>query len=372
MNAKILHNIRNASLGPAGCRCGWLPGLQKETDLQQRRQNTLSEDELLLLAEVAQLYYVRDFTQEQIAQRIGVSRSNVSRMLKEARAQGMVEIRIHSPFRTVPGLQEELRARLGLRECLVLDVANRGGGSSGAEDVYERIAALAARYLQENIADGSIVGVGWSTTVYRSVNSGYLRKKSGVTVVQLMGSVGGSIPGLNGISITARLADALGANAHYLHAPMLVTDAAVRNGLLRDPNIRRTLEMGRRADIAVVGVGAIDRDHGQYRTGYLNDADLEYIRGHGAVGDVCGSYFSSDGQPVPLEMNERTIALDFESLRRIPGRVGVSWGVQKALANIGAVRSGLLNVLITDEDTAGEMLDVLRGGDEAASRADEV
>jgi deoxyribonucleoside regulator len=107
-------------------------------------------------------------------------------------------------------------------------------------------------------------------------------------------------------------------------------------------------------------VGAINRDHGQYRTGYLNDADLDYIRGNGAVGDVCGSYFSSDGSPVPLEMNERTIAISFEDMSRVPNRVGVSWGAQKALANVGAVRSGLLNVLITDEDTAREMLGILQ------------
>jgi deoxyribonucleoside regulator len=323
--------------------------------LEEYRRKALSQDGSLKLADVARLYYLEDLSQEQIARRIGGSRSNVSRMLKEARARGMVDIRIRSPLETVPRLQEELKARLGLRECLVLAAADR---ESHAVERADKIAAFTARYLQENIADGDIIGVGWSRTVYRSVNSGYLREKSNVTVVQLMGSVGESIPELNGISITSRLADALGANARYLHAPMLVTDAMVRNGLLRDPYIRRTLEVARNADTIVVGVGAINQDHGQYRTGYLNDADLDYIRANGAVGDVCGSYFSSDGSPVPLEMNERTIAISFEDMSRIPNRVGVSWGAQKALANVGAVRSGLLNVLITDDDTAREMLGI--------------
>jgi deoxyribonucleoside regulator len=335
--------------------------------LERRSRTALSRDGLFRLADVARLYYLENLSQEQIARRIGVSRSNVSRMLKDARAQGMVEIRIHSPLETVPRLQEELKARLGLRECLVMAAVHRESRALEAADTVGEIAAFTARYLQENIPDGSIVGVGWSRTVYRSVNGGYLRKKSDVTVAQLMGSVGSSIPELNGISITARLADTLRANAHYLHAPMLVTDAAVRKGLLRDPYIRRTLEVARRADIMVVGVGAINRDHGQYRTGYLNDADLDYIRGSGAVGDVCGSYFSSDGSPVPLEMNERTIATSLEDMKRIPNRVCVSWGAQKALANVGAVRSGLLNVLITDEDTAREMLDILENKNAGSS-----
>jgi DNA-binding transcriptional regulator LsrR (DeoR family) len=100
---------------------------------------------------------------------------------------------------------------------------------------------------------------------------------------------------------------------------------------------------------------------GQYRTGYLDDGDLEGIRARGAVGDICGSYFSRDGSHVPLEMNERTIAIGFEEMRAIPNRIGVSGGPGKALANIGAVRAGLLNVLITDEDTAAEMLGILEG-----------
>lgn len=337
--------------------------------MEQRRRSALSEDELLLFAEVAQLYYVKDLTQEQIAQRIGTSRSNVSRMLKEARRQGMVEIRIHSPLRTVPGLQEELALRLGLRECLVLADLDPSSPIFEATDTPGRVAALAARYLQENISEGDIVGLGWSSAVYRVVHSRFLREKRDVTVVQMMGSIGGSIPDLDGVAITAHLADVLGANAHYLHAPMLVTDAAVRNGLLRDLHIRKTLEVARRANIMVAGVGAINRDSGQYRTGYLNDADLDYIREQGAVVDICGSYFSRDGSPVPLEMNERTIAIGFEDMKRIPTRVGVSSGAHKPLANIGAARSGLLNVLITDEDTARKMLDILKSEDAATSKA---
>lgn len=336
--------------------------------MQQRRQATLTEDDLLALAEVAQLYYAEDFTQAQIARRVGGSRSNVSRMLKEARARGLVEIRIRSPLGTVPELQEALRERMGLGECLVLAISDRGPQASEPDGVARKIGALAARYMQENVADGSVVGVGWSSTVYHHVvSSGYLREKRGVAVAQLMGSVGDSIPELNGMHITARLAAALGANAHYLHAPMLVSDASVRDALMRDQGVRRTLGVARRADVTVVGVGAVDRESGQYRTGYLNDADLEYIRGRGAVGEVCGSYFSCDGSPCQVEMNQRTVALDFESLAGVPTRIGVSWGVKKALANVSVVRSGAVNVMITDEDTAREMLRLV--DDEAAGPA---
>ena len=320
-----------------------------------------------MLAEVAQLYYIRNFTQEQIAKRIDTSRSNVSRMLKEARKQGMVEVRIHSPLRTVPELQEELVSRLGLRECLVLAALDRDSDVFEATDTVTQVAALAARYLQENIEAGTIVGLGWGRSVHRVVHNRFFREKRDVTVVQVMGSIGGSIPEFDGIATTARLAEVLQASAHYLHAPMLVTNAAVRDGLLRDPHIRKTLEVAEQTDTIVSSVGTPGREHGQYLTGYLSDDDLEYIREQGAVGDICGAYFASDGSPVPLEMNERSIALGADRLADVPNRVGVSSGPEKPVANIGAARSSLLNVLITDEDTAGRMIDIL--DDEPAGSA---
>lgn len=332
--------------------------------MTRQRRTALSEDESLLLAEVAQLYYLRDFTQAQIAQRIGGSRSNVSRMLKEAREQGMVEISIHSPLRTASGLQEKLVERLGLRECLVLADLDLVSRTFEATDNISQVAALAARYLQENTGEGDVVGLGWSRSVHYVVRSRFLREKREVAVVQLMGSIGGSITELDGIAVTAFLADVWGASAHYLHTPMLVTEATVRDGLLRDPHISKTMKTARQADTIVVGVGSMDEENGQYRTGYLSKADLDYIRDQGGVAEICGSHISRDGSLVPLEMHERTIAISFEEMKRIPNRIGVSSGTHKPLANIGAIRSGLLNVLITDEDTARKMLDVL--GDESS------
>ena len=314
----------------------------------------MSGSELRQLVEVAHLYYISDFTQEKIASRMRVSRSKVSRMLKEARARGLVEIRIRSSLITASELQERLQSELGLRECLVLAAPDSTDGA-------ERVGALAGHYLQENIVDGSIVGVGWSSAVYSTVSSEILEEKKDVTVAQLMGSVGDTIIELNGVYITGRLADALGAHAQYMQAPMIVTDAAVRDGLIRDQYINRTLTVSRRANIMLVGIGAVNENIGQYRAGYLDDSELEHIRERGAVGEVCGSYFSREGDIVPLELNERMIGLGSEDLLDIPLRVGVSWGIQKVLANIGAARSGLVNVLITDETTAREMLDVLDG-----------
>ena len=306
---------------------------------------------MLVLGEAARLYYVERFTQDRISRRLGVSRSNVSRMLKEARDLGLVEIRVRAPMQTASDLGHELRARLGLRECHVLAARSTGGD----------IGAFGALHLQRHVSEGSVVGIAWSSAVHGVVNSGRLRERKDTEVVQLLGSLGGSVPDLDGAYLTAGLARALGARAHHLlQAPVLVADAAVREGLLRDRHIARTLEIAGQADVLMFGVGTVDRASGQYRTGYLDDRDMEYIAGLGAVGEVCGSYFSRDGSFVPVEMNRRTIGLGFREFGRVPARVAMGWGTRKALPNIAASRSKLVNVLITDEATATEMLDILK------------
>jgi DNA-binding transcriptional regulator LsrR (DeoR family) len=308
----------------------------------------------LLLAEVARLYYQEELSQDQIAQRTGVSRSSISRMLKEARDRGIVEIRVHHPFQTAPQLEQALKTRLGLKDCLVL---SRGPAElAGESDLTLRVGALAARYLAEAVPNGSILGVGWGSMVDSVVRSGYFANKRDMTVVQILGGVGGATQDIDGARIVNSLARSLGAKAAYLNAPMVVADAAVRTGLLRDQHIRQTLDLGRHADALLVGVGAVSRQSGLYRAGYLNDADLLYIEGEGAVGDICGHYFRADGSPCALEIDDRTVALPAESMLKAPLRVGASCGSAKALPNTGAARSGLINVLVTDQQAAEAML----------------
>jgi len=191
------------------------------------------------------------------------------------------------------------------------------------------------------------------------VTSGYFRRKRGVSVVQLMGSVGGATPDIDGGQVASRLGRALGGKVYYLQAPMVVTDAGVRAGLLRDQHIRKTLEMARRADILFFSVGAVTQASGIFRAGYLTELDLEYIQGQGAVGDICGVYFRQDGSPCSLELEERTIAVGGDVMRNAALRVGIGWGAAKALPSIGAIRAGLINVLVTEEECAREMLAIL-------------
>jgi deoxyribonucleoside regulator len=320
---------------------------------------TQESDDIYLLTEVASLYYEENYTQEQIARIIGVSRSGVSRLLSRSRELGLVDIHVHQVLRTSASLQQELSERFGLHDAQVLQTASD-------ELTLDRVGALAARYvdrrIQESHAAGNrpirTLGISWGTSMMEMLKALRPRRRLALNVVQLMGSVDTSTrPDIDGPEIARRLADAYGGHCYYLHAPLLVADAATREGLLKERSLRRSFQMMEQMDMALVGIGgARPEASGLFRAGYLDEAELQVIRSQGAVGDICGCYFDIEGRLCAHELLCRTISVPFETLGKVPLVVAVAAGVAKTEAVLGGLRTGVVKVLITDEPCARALL----------------
>ena len=311
-----------------------------------------------ILAEVATLYWIDKLTQEQIARQIGRSVPTVSRLLAEAEAAGIVEVRIHYPSTVVPALQAELTSRFGLRVARVLAAA-----TTDPNRLLAQLGELAARYLATVLADGLSISVGWGTTLYEVVQSLRPAYYRDIRVAQALGSLGSKLPAIDNHLIVRLLADRLGGTPHFLPAPMIVESELVRQSLLQDPQVRETLEIGRRSDIALTGIGVAQPDlAGMYRAGYIDEATLDGIRAAGAVGDILVGFFDQQGRLLDLPVTRRVIGLSLDDLAGIPLSIGIAGGTRKAAAILGALRAGLLHVLITDEETAREVIRLDDGG----------
>ena len=301
------------------------------------------------------MYYRSRLDQEEIARRMGVSRSTVSRMLSEALETGVVEIRIRRALPLADGLQRDLVREFALRDALVLDTSGRG------EDALARVGRLAARYLDTTLGEGDVLAISWGTGV-RAVADGLEPKvPRNVDVIQMLGGAGSRDPDVDGTELARRLADLLGGRCRYLNAPLVVDDEGVAAALLRQRSVRETLAAASHADVAVVGIGAlVPKVSSLLRAGHLTRRGITEIRRSGAVGDVCGHLFSVYGQLVDAELARRIITIDLAGLRQIPRVVGVAVSTEKAEAIHGALRSRLVNVLATDDTTARAVLHLAR------------
>jgi deoxyribonucleoside regulator len=178
-----------------------------------------------------------------------------------------------------------------------------------------------------------------------------------VRVAQALGSLGSKLPAIDNHLIARMLADRVGGVAHVLPAPMIVESELVRAALLQDPQVRETLEIGRRSDIALTGIGVAVPDlAGMYRAGYIDEATLDEIRAAGAVGDILVGFFDQAGRRLDLPVTRRVIGLSLDDLVSIPMTIAVAGGTRKAAAILGALRAELLHVLVTDEATAREVI----------------
>jgi len=307
-----------------------------------------------LLAQVASLYYEDRLTQDEIARRVGTSRSTISRMLGQAREAGVVEIVVHYPWKTAPELEDVLRARFGLRQARVLSVCGQS-----YDETLRGLGALAARYVESILADGMVLGISWGVAVHSTVRALRPERHIPITVVQMVGAVGEGDPLMDGTDLARLLANACGGEYRYLHAPLIVEDARAREALLQEPRIRDTLRLAGQADVALVGIGAPTPEvYSLLRAGYVDREALARLRAQGVVGDICARHYDAQGHVMDIELNHRIVGIELEALHGIGQVIGVAGGEAKAEAILGALRGGHVNVLVTDDAAARKVLEL--------------
>lgn len=317
----------------------------------------LEEERLEILTQVASMYYEDGLTQNDISDRLGYSRSNISRLLSEARSYGIVEIHVHHFLERSRRLEVQLQETFGLHEVRVL-----AGKSVPYEQTLRQVGRLAARFVEHKIEADTILGISWGTAIYevaRGIRPAHL---PGVKVVQLIGTVGSVDPQTDGPGLVRKIARNFEGEHYTLPAPWLISDESVRDALLKDRHLRETLELANRVTLGVVGVGtSIPNLSAIVRAGYLNYEEAKNLQEAGVAGDVCGLLFDIQGNLVENSLAGYVLGVQADVLRQVPLVAGVACGRVKATAILGALRSKLINSLVTDDTAAQAILDLNNG-----------
>ncbi len=307
-----------------------------------------------LMARAAALYYLEDNTQECIASRLGVSRIKVVRLLKKARANGIVEIRVHGPERLELALEAELMRRFGLRQALI--------AMDHSDETIQRanVARVAADFLVRRVREGMsiAVGMGRNVGVVADVIPD-VQKRSCVFVT----AIGGSQQAerlVNPAEICRTLAMRFGGTTRCLYAPAYAESDAVRGSFLAHEDVRATVAQAAAADMALVGIGDARDESAVVQMGCFSSEDMLNLRRAGAVGDILGCFFDINGRPVSQGMADRVIGISSADLARIPCVVGVASEAGKMPAILGALRTGMVNVLATHISTARKLVEMDR------------
>lgn len=326
---------------------------------------TANRKDVELLVEIARMYYEYGLGQQEIAERVGLSRSRISRMLTRAREAGIVQVTIVDPFREESLLAQELQARYGLKRAIVCPVPR-----SSRAPLAWHLAQAAARLLREIVRDGAIIGVCGGTTMLEVARALRPLKRKNVSVVQLEGTLSGKGEALiHGNEIALLFSRAFAATPFFLSVPAIVEHEQVKEALLSDRNVAKVLDMGKAANIAAFSIGRPDRSSLLVQAGYFSPEEMDSLVAAGAVGDLCSRFFAEDGSICDESLNRRTIGLELQDFMHKDFSVAVAGGPQKVAGIRGALRGRFANVLVTDEATARQLLDLECSLDQGQARA---
>lgn len=309
-----------------------------------------------LLAHIAGLYFVENLTQDQVAKKLGYSRSMISRLLTEAREKGVVEIRINHQVVRNYSLEQRLMTVFPLEDARVLS-----RGTMDETTMLRYLGAVAASYLQTIIHNDMRIGVSWGSALWETINALRPMDYSNIEVVGLIGALGTLNGEMDGPEIARRLARLFGGSFNILPAPLIVENEVTQQALMKDQRILSSIEVASKADVALVGIGTTDAKHSSLvRAGYIGSEEIQAVSEQGIVGDICAIHLDASGHIADIPLNRRVIGIRPDELKKIPLRVAISGGTSKISAINAACLSGLVNVLITDEIAAQGVIQTQR------------
>jgi len=294
------------------------------------------------LVTVATLHYLHGRTHAQIAAQLGLSRVKVTRLLKEAVNGRIVEFRIADPVAATVDLSLGLEKRFGLKRAIVVP----GDGQ------IDRLGREAASLMMSLLAPGLQIGMGWGNTLNAMVPHLYDAGVGDVSVISLTGGLAANAAQSNPYDIVTQVAGRIRAAARYLLVPALVRDPAARSALIADRPAADVLSRWDRLDACFLSIGQLSADTGIYYALDNGGEEVRRVRACGGVGDLLAKPFNADGRFIGAEFTSAIVAAGFEQIRRARTVAGVAGGSEKIACVLGALRTGLMNVLITDEACA--------------------
>jgi DNA-binding transcriptional regulator LsrR (DeoR family) len=313
-----------------------------------------------LLVKAARLYYENGLNQSEIGERLGLSRQKVQRILKEALDQAVVQITIQPIIGIFSDLERGLEERFGLAEAIVVETTTSVNHESQAT-IAREVGAGAAEYLIRVIRPHDTIAISVGNALLGMVNamphSSHL-DATDLKIIQSLGGLGDPRHDIHATQLVTRLAQALKAEPVLLGAPAVAGTREARDSFLQDPQVSRTLDMARSADMMFVGIGPSRSDSVVVQDFWkvMQPSTMDELHARGAVGSSNLRHFDANGRSFPSELDERIIGLSLDEIKKIRRVVGIAGGSSKREAIRAALSGKLINVLVTDHITAQYLL----------------
>ncbi|CAN7467781.1 sugar-binding transcriptional regulator [Neorhizobium tomejilense] len=317
----------------------------------RRETHTAYSEAASMRLRAAWLYYNQGLTQKDVAERLGLSRSTVIRLLDEAMKRSEVQIWISEGIDTCVELAIRLEKAYGLDEAVVVPAPRDNSAAALASSVGLAL----GQFLSEVVQDNMTIGVGWGRTMTASLGSFRPPRRKNCKVVSLLGGIV-AVHQTNPIDYTWRFAGQLGAECYMFLAPLLVDSVKTKRALIEECGLKTIYDLAENLDLAVVSCGDIGPHSTSLSEGFISKAELDRLIAAGCVCDTMFNFLDEEGRSVDQKLNERVMSVDLDTLKKARHIVLSSGGAHRAVAIRATIRRIGCHTLITDETAAKELL----------------
>lgn len=295
-----------------------------------------------LLTKVAWYYYIEGYTQQEIGEYLSIPRLRVNRLLDKARKAGIIQFSVREGDSKRMIVERELITQFGLKDAFVVP------SPINEQDINESVAQAAAMYIHERLDKSGYINMGYGDTSSRILNHLANICEFPVNVVSLTGGVNYYLPNTRSSIFNAKL--------YLTPAPLLMASEDIVKAMEQEPSVRQIRHMATLAQMSIVGIGGVDSNATLLTNGTLNHSDVLLLSMQGAVGDMLCHFIDKDGNVIQSSLERRLMSTSLEQLKEINNSIGVAGGNTKAEAILAALKGKYLDVLITDETTASNVL----------------
>ena len=305
--------------------------------------------EEILMAKSAWYYYVGGLTQQNIADKLGVSRIHVMKLLDTARQSGVISFRLREDSFRRFDIEKKMCDLFGLNDVFLAPSPAKG------MEAAENVAYAAAMFIETSTSENDYINMGYGYTLGKVLNHLAMNVEKKLSIISLSGGVSSYLPDTKSSIFNARL--------YLMPAPLVVSSAEMAKAIIAESSVQEVMMMHKLASTTVVGIGGMNEDATVVKSGTITKNDFRLLSMQNAVGDVLCHFYDKNGDPVGEELDSRLISTSLQTLKELNNVIGVSAGRNKVDAILGALRAGYLNVLVTDEDTAEAVLAKAESGE---------
>jgi len=305
--------------------------------------------DVLLMVKVAQMYYVRGMKQEEIAKEMQISRSLISMILTEAKEVGIVEINIRNPMLNNDELSKDFEAIFGLRKCVIVPTAVHD-----QDNLRKLVAQRAVDVFNEEIDSQNSVGIAWGRTCYEFISI-YKSEKSlrDINVIPLIGGSSQNAYYFQLNEMVRLLAENINGTPYFVHAPAFNATVEEKELFLNTSSMQPIIEKWSNLDVIITGIGSLPNMNSSDRETYIGEDEIyKQLEKNEVVGDLCARYFNAKGEFMKHSLNDKIISIPVEDIEKAKTVIAVASGVEKINSILGALRTSMIDIFVSDEQTA--------------------